>query len=481
MKSRIKIREWEVLFLIFIVIIALRIPYINASPFEQGGSWREGDTESIARNFVEYKFNIFYPQLNYDGPMPNYAELEFQITTFLIAVLYKFFGYHYFLARIVPLLFFIGSVYFMYLIAKKYYSVEHAYIASIIYGIIPLNIFFSRAIMPESAALFFFTGAFYFFSQWIEKERFYYIFIAALFTSMSILEKIPTIFVGIAMLAMAIEKYKAKLIFKWELYLFSIISLVLPFIYFGWLSSIAEYKFVNGIAVKHIIPEFYKAIFNKQAILFFRNWMPRAFTWYILVLSFVGFLIIIDVKKEFHINMWTFAMILELATIVAVIKFNYYLIFITPLLAIYSAKSLYYIFYNIKYGYILIIMIFILIGFTGWHEIRPYYVQQSDLLKQAEVVKKVTNKNDLIVVGTFDPALLNASDRKGWRANIRYYPFIPKNPPDELRYFIEHGAKYFVPLKGKIYNDINGEYIKYLNSHFKKIEVEKGYPIYRLQ
>jgi hypothetical protein len=60
---------------ILIFILVLRFLYIANPPFELGDFWRQSDTEAIARNFVENRFNILYPQLNYDGPMPNYAQL----------------------------------------------------------------------------------------------------------------------------------------------------------------------------------------------------------------------------------------------------------------------------------------------------------------------------------------------------------------------------------------------------------------------
>ena len=50
----------------------------------------------------------------------------------------------------------------------------------------------------------------------------------------------------------------------------------------------------------------------------------------------------------------------------------------------------------------------------------------------------------------------------------------------EINYYIENGAKYFVPMKGWIHND-KGEYRKYLEENFKKIIDEDGYYIYVLQ
>ena len=164
-----KVKDRLLLIFILSLILVLRITYISNSPYEQGENWRQSDTESIARNFLEDKFNIFYPQFNYDGPLPNYVQLEFQITTFIIAILYKFFGYNYIFARAVPLCFFMGSGIFLYLIGRMFYSKEQAYIVLVIYGILPINIYFSRAIMPESAALFFYLAAYYYFLKWIKE------------------------------------------------------------------------------------------------------------------------------------------------------------------------------------------------------------------------------------------------------------------------------------------------------------------------
>ena len=72
--------------IIMLLIFLMRMPGITNAPPEMGDLWRQPDTESIARNFVDHEFNILRPQFNYDGALPNYIQLEFQITTFIIAV-----------------------------------------------------------------------------------------------------------------------------------------------------------------------------------------------------------------------------------------------------------------------------------------------------------------------------------------------------------------------------------------------------------
>ncbi|UUZ83916.1 glycosyltransferase family 39 protein [Paenibacillus sp. P26] len=288
---------------------------------------------------MESRFNIFYPQLNYDGPSPNYVQLELQITTYLIAILYQLFGYHYALARIVPVLFFMGSAFFLYRIGRLYFPERTALFAVALYGVLPLNILYSRAIMPESAALFFMLGAFVFFTLWIRRDRLLLLLLAGLFTGVVAAEKIPTLFIGIPMLAMTMAKYKLRMLWKRELWLFAFLALVLPLLYFGWLGTVAESAFVSGIASKHVLPEMFSAIGTPEAWRFFYQELPSAFTWAGLILVPLG-LLRLKWREAYPIGVWAAAMIVELVTVVAVIKFDYYLILTSPVVALLGAVAL---------------------------------------------------------------------------------------------------------------------------------------------
>jgi 4-amino-4-deoxy-L-arabinose transferase-like glycosyltransferase len=467
------IKNNGVTILILAIIFVIRIPHMTHNPYEYD-SWRQSDTEAIARNFVEHKFNIFFPQLNYDGPLPNYVQLEFQITTFIIAILYKMFGYHYVLARMVPILFFMGSAYLIYLVTKHYYNRETAWISLMLYGTFPLVILYSRAIMPESAALFFFLGAFYFYSKWISEEKFILLFLSSIFTALAISQKVPTVFIGIPMIFMAMVKYRFKMLIRGDLWLFAITALMPPLVYFKWLETIAEYKFVTGIAAKHIFPNLFEALSSKEALAFFEMELPRAFTWWAILLFIFGFLFI-RWKKEHAIGVWAIAMLMEAAAVVAVIKFNYYLIFLSPVIAILGASILYQM-NKTKMGSIVSIIVIAALLWNSYTIAQSFMVKQNpELMAQAKYVKELTNKEDLIAVGTDDPSLLNACQRIGWRIGNTY----PGNPLEELKYFVAHGAKYFIPLKGYIDGD-DGSLMKYLDSHYKKIEVKGGYSFYQL-
>jgi len=472
--DRKQCRTWVIPLLLLLFIAALRIPSLGNSPYEYD-SWRQSDTESIAIHFLEDRMNPLYPQLSYDGPLPNYVQLEFQVTTTLIAILYHLFGHHYALARAVPLCFFLGSACFLYLIAKHYYSVPTARMAMLIYGILPINVLYSRAIMPESAALFFMLGAFYFFTRWMNDKRLMMLGLACGFTALAISQKIPAVFVGIPMVWMAVKEYRLRCFQQWELWLFACLSLLPPYLYFQWLGTVAEFPFVSGIATKHILPSLFTSFASGEALHFFARELPKAFTWYGIVLFLAG-LITVNWRKESPVGVWAIAMIAELITIVATIQFDYYLILIGPLVALFSGIMLM-SFWNRLTGRLMAVVVIALMGWQTYGITASLLTNQHHvLLRQAEVVQALTGKHDLIVVGTDDPSLLNASQRNGWRVGNT----IPKDAKAELRYFVHMGAKYFVPLRGHIDGD-DGSLKQYLDEKYTLMEVKDGYSIYKLQ
>lgn len=479
MKKALQNKKIWITVIIFLIIFMMRIPNITNSPVEIGDMWRQADTESIARNFIEDRFNIFYPQFNYDGAPPNYVQLELQVTTFLIAILYKIFGHHYLIARLVPTLFFMGSVYYLFLISKRFYSYKTSWVIIIIYGILPINLFYSRAIMPESALLFFFVGAFYYFIKWIDTEKFGQLMLAGIFTALAISQKIPAIFIGLTMIALCFVKYKWKFIFKKELWIFAVLALLPNVIFFLWSGNIAEAKFVSGIATKHIFPKFFTAFLTIEAITFYKKNLIEFFGWIPIIGSLLGLFTVFN-KKERPILFWAFAMILEVLIIVSVIRLEYYLIMLGPIIAILCGKAIAMIWEKYKAGIIITLGLVVLIFFNSKNLLGNSFDEINWRMESSSIIDKYTEKDDLVLIGTFDPSILSLSNRKGWRANLKYYDYIPENMEDELEYFINNGAKYFFIYSNYINGD-DGSYVEYLKNNYETKYNENGYTLYKLQ
>lgn len=474
MLSSIPKKDRIILWILLIVLLLFRLPHLANSPLEYHG-WRQSDTEAMARNFVQDRFNIFYPQLNYDGPGPNYAQLELQITTFLIAILYKFLGSSYVLARLVPLVLFLGSALFLYLTGMYLFGRQAAAAALILYGLSPYNIFFSRAIMPESAALFFFVGAFYFFLRGMEnEEKKVYFYGAAIFTALAITQKVPTIFIGIPFLYLLYKKHGLQALVRKQTWIFALTALGLPLLYFIWLQSQAKADYVSGIARVLVCSNLGSKVFSFDNLLFFDRVLPQAFTKYGLVLALAGLLAVRG--RGTPVVIWFLAMVLEQIIIAGPIGLEYYVLLLSPPLALLGGRVLDLISCRIKAAYLPLAVLFFLLAYQSWIGTPPLFQEDVEVLGQAELVGRFTTPGDLIVTGQYNPRLLNMSHRKGWRANL----IFPGSPQAEINFFAISGARYFIVAGGIIEGDEEGTYLEHLKKNLPKVLEEQGVEIYRI-
>lgn len=103
----------RLLLVILIGATFLRLLYID-QPFVDEVSWREADDATIADNFFRGHFNIFLPEISWNGPGPNYVGYEFQLTTYLAALLYRLFGQVDWVARGISVAFGVWSIFAFY-------------------------------------------------------------------------------------------------------------------------------------------------------------------------------------------------------------------------------------------------------------------------------------------------------------------------------------------------------------------------------
>ena len=173
-------------------------------------SWRQTDTAAIARNFYETGNSILYPQIDWRGTTPGYVESEFQVYPYIISLLYNIFGVHDFFGRLLSVIFSVFSVYGLYLLVKAIISEKVALWSSFIYAILPLNIYFTRAFMPESAMLMCSIFGIYFFYKWIIDDKFKYYIYSLIFITFACLIKLPTLYIGLPLAFLTIKKYGWK-------------------------------------------------------------------------------------------------------------------------------------------------------------------------------------------------------------------------------------------------------------------------------
>jgi hypothetical protein len=189
------------LFLIAILVASalLRFHQIG-QPFIDATSWREADVASVADNYYRGHWNIFYPEVSWDGPGPSYQGMEFQTIAYISAVLYLFLGQHDWVGRSLAVLFSLWGIFSFYHLVSRIWNTEHALASAAVFAILPGSIYIDRSFVPDSAMLALVITGFWFLTVYLQTERIDFLVLAGLFSAWGFLTKLPGLIVGIPMI-----------------------------------------------------------------------------------------------------------------------------------------------------------------------------------------------------------------------------------------------------------------------------------------
>jgi 4-amino-4-deoxy-L-arabinose transferase-like glycosyltransferase len=226
------IQQYHVL-VILLLALAVRLPLVF-TPITYTDSWRQADTASIAHNFYRDggNFNILYPQINWGGNVPGYVEAEFQLYTFVVAILYRVFGEHIILGRLVSLALTLPTLGLFYLLVRRMFNRRIAAWALLIFAISPLSIRYSTAFMPEAAVMFFYVAALYTFYRWLTEEKSHFLWWAAVSTALAVLVKPTSIHIGVIFLLLLLARCRLRFLGIKALWGFAAVALIPTVLYY---------------------------------------------------------------------------------------------------------------------------------------------------------------------------------------------------------------------------------------------------------
>lgn len=479
--GRRKYVQWAALLLVTAVFLVIQSGRIMVPPGDCAEEWRQTDTYSIAQNFVQFDMNPLHPQLNYDGVADNYAQLELQIMPFLSAVIFQLTGIMTpAVCRVLSLLFFLGSAVFLYLLMRDFAGPVPALVGYGMYLFLPLSLLMASSIQPEACALFFYCGGVYFLRRYHLTGKYAFLAAASAMTAVAIMEKTPVAFVGLLFLYVLISVMGRKFYRNPWFYGCGAITLLPPIALILYTSRHSVFRFVDGIASKHVLTKEIFALFTKAGISFFYRAFTTYFGWAAIVLSVLGALFIFRRENRF-VLVWTAAFALECATVVAVIKFPYYLVFLLPICGMLTALAVKDLLeYRRSVAAVACVFMVVSLGLRGkevWKK-----TQESQLITQVgQFIAENTEFDDGIAIGATSPACLNTANRRGYRANIKYYDYIPTEPSEEVAYFIDHGVRWMVVVNGAIPGDSDGSYLAYVQETYPVHAAGEQCVIYDLQ
>jgi hypothetical protein len=446
--------------------------------------WRQSDTATVARNFYLHGYRILHPQINWAGSAPGYVGTEFQLITFLAALLYSAVGIHEWVGRAISLIFYVSSVPFYYLLVRRVSSERAAFIALGIYTITPLGIFASRCFMPDIPSLCFSMMALYWFTKWLDRPTSgSWLMAAGLAASLAILVKPTAIIFGLPLLYMAWTKLGARLLGRLQLWIFAALALVPP---------VAWYVYAYFISVSN--PPYH--MFGGDGVKF----MNCAFYWKIVVMTatmtltpvlFASTLVgaFFRPKKEYsYVFHWWLVAILIFTVIVGYgNRHEWYRLVLVPVAAALTA---------IVWDSILgrapktagIGLLALYFGGLAWLSfvwIKPKYDPWGQpLYEVGNELNRIAPPNALVIIAdSGDPTAIFYSQRKGWHF-LQNFGIPAKNSDhavQELERLRSAGGQYLAFTRYTFWwLDYYKEFRAHLDARYKRIRETPDYVIYDL-
>ncbi len=447
----------------------LRLKGIH-NPLLDHPGWRQGDEASIARNFAALRYNIFYPQTNYNGPPPNYVELELQIVPFLAATFYKLFGVHEIAGRIITILFSLGTVGVLALFGRWLFAGATAGIlAALFYAVMPGSIYYGRTFTPDAAMIFFMTAALYMAARLlIDRERWRARDVAACaaLIALALLAK-PVAAVAIVPILVLIGEraYSGRTFRPIAALVLVALPLIVLWLYDRIVGSHAEWHWASGIVTLHVLPSLHASLQSGSAfaaksaqfrvmlgVLAYGMIGPAIAAAALLGLFFTPG----TIRSRSLQWAWLAGGLAYVFVVVTVERVDYYMFPLLPLAALTAAgftQRLIAAIENsalsvaVKYACAaLAVAAFAATVFQNREIVKPYYTYSKNVYRNAIALDRVLPPAALVVMGHYDPSVLYYIARYGWEEDP--YLWTPFDEQSAIR----KGARYFIAIERNRFN-----------------------------
>lgn len=425
---------------IIIVISFFARTYKLDSPIADWHSWRQADTAAVSRNFFKEGFNPLVPKYDdmsgvSDPPLINperYRFVELPIYNSIVYFAYQIAGgVDERLARLVNIFISLGSLVFIYLLTKKYFDKQTAFIASLLFGLLPFSIYYSRVILPEPILVFFGLGGLFFTDKWIKENKISQFLLSFFFITGGLLTKPYVVFYFLPLLYSYLQKEGKIWPIPKRYFLLGILS-VLPLVFWRFWINLhpegipASNWLLNGTNIR-FKPVFWQWIFQDR----FGREILAVFG---SVLLAIGALIKPRLKENWFLHLFLLSHLIFLVVFATGnVQHDYYQTFIIPSVVIFTARGFSLLIkglpdllpkiWTIPLAFLLLFMTI----YTGWQEVKGLYQINNDaIVKAGKAADRILPKDALIIAPyNGDTSFLYQTNRAG-------FPFIPL-PIEELR------------------------------------------------
>jgi hypothetical protein len=479
---------------ILLLALLLRLHGIHDPILDHPG-WRQGDTASIARNFTLLRYDIMYPQTTYNGPPPNYVELELQIVPFLAATLYKFFGIHVVFGRLISIAFSLGTVLVLGFFARWLFADALAgIVAAFFYAVFPGSVYYGRTFTPDTAMVFFLSCALYATGRLLLEDPRLSPRVLARSTALiafAYLAK-PVAVLGIAPLLGAVwERARRRLpVRPTAIAVILFVPLLILWFYDRRVASYAEWRWASGITRLHVVPALAAALSGgkafaakltqfRTALGMFRTTMLGPLATLLAVLSLVA-IPWISARSKALLWLWLIGGLAYVYVVVTVERVDYYMAPLLPLCALAIGGALARFMRSILAAdatlparaaiAALVPVAGLVVMLQGRAAVSSYYHYDRQAYRNAVALNASLAKGALVVIGHYGPDVQYYIDRFGWEEDpLLWTPFDEESA-------IRKGARYFISVEDNRLRR-NAELCAWLQ-RFPVIDAGERWPVY---
>ncbi len=489
----------KILGLIIVLGIAVRLYRIDG-PFSDYHQYRQFDTAALARNLAEDSLNVFYPQVDWRGNSAGYVEVEFQAYTWMVAALYRVFGVHEWLARLLNILFYACTALLLHHLTRVVFGRTAALFAAGFYSILPLAYFVSHTFQPDTFMVLCTLAGIYYFWMWTEEGSLKWLAVSALAIAISALIKPFCLYVAIPLLYLCWRKFGWRFLAKPVLWVYAVaVALPMAFWFIHAYHLWTVYGNTFGIFGGRLRGAYLGGNTPRGPLL--HNLATRLL-WIIatpvgLLLLLVGFCVK-PPSRNYVFHWWALGFLATVPMLPAgQSAHNYYQLPLVLIVAPAMAYGLVKLADRLSFSWQISALVCLAIaGFSVW-QIRPLIASGTELAQRIQFGKRVAQliPESALIVFSYpldykpawyshrtldgdliagDPTDFYNSHRKGWSL------FAWQTTPDMLRKLERHEAQYFATFFPKYLYEQSPEIKSFLEAHAEPVEVKGRWVIYKL-
>lgn len=430
-------------------------------PIGDWHSWRQTDTAAVSRRYLKDGINLLVPRYDDLSNIPSglenpagYRMVEFPLVNGLVAATYplaqSFLNFETF-HRLTSVIFSLGSIALLFFIVDFLIDTRSALFSAAVFTLLPFNIFYSSAVLPEPAFVFTSLLATYFWIRYSLKPSHPSLVWFTLAAAITLLLKPYFVFFTPALVYFYFHHQRIKGFKRWPIYLSAAI-IITPFLL--WRQWITQ--FPSGIPSS-------SWLFNSTNIRFRPAWFRWLFAerfgklilgyWGLIPLG-LGIILKPNQKTGWFFHWWLFGVLLYFSVLATGnVTHDYYQIITLPIISVFVAIGINFVLKKQKqFSFILASCFMLLVSiFTfafSWFHIRDFYnINNPAIISAGQAVDQLTPANAKVIAPYGgDTAFLYQTNRTGWPIGFDIPDKIKKGAThyvstsldDEARMLIEH-------------------------------------------